>query len=257
MISDCVIVIPEREIVRRAYVDEAGMSANEPFMVVAGVIVDPDKQWRAIHDELDDIRSMLPENIRQDFVFHAKELYNGGKNLPRHEWPLERKLPMINRLLEIPRKFSLPICLGYVEKSKFPLTPLERTPSAQELLVGAYAVCFAQASIRVEMWMRQNAPDEVADIVAEDLDLVRAAVKEAQTEYRHKDAKKRLGVDERYFPFTTIIDAPTFQIKTEASLLQVADMCAYTIRRFLGDLPHSRENFRPLKDNLIHWLAEE
>src|SRR5262245_55700274 len=94
--------------------------------------------------------------------------------------------------------------------------------------------------------MRVQESTEVADIVAEDRDSVRVAVREAQAEYRHRDAKKRLELDEPYFPFTTTIDAPTFQFKTEASLLQIADMCAYTIRRRLQDLPYAEEIFAPL-----------
>lgn len=167
-----------RNIAKVAYLDEAGMSSaeQEPYWVVAGVIVDLDRQWALLDAELDHIRQLLPEEKRDGFVFHAKELFNGGKHLPRSEWPIERKLPIIDRLLSIPGKFELPICWGLVDKGEFQ-AQLPREPTAKELMVAGYAVAFTHAAIQLELWMRERSPDEVAQITAEDRDLVRSSVR--------------------------------------------------------------------------------
>lgn len=242
-----------RNISKVAYLDEAGMSSkeHEPYWVVAGVVVDLDKQWSDLNSELYVARAMLPDDMRDNFIFHAKELFNGGKHFPRKEWPMERRLPIINRLLGIPAKYGLPICWGMVEKAKFPVEPLLRQPTPMELTVGGYAMAFTHAAIQLEMWMREHASTEVAQITAEDRDSVRTAVRETIVALRQPGWATRQGINEVYFPFKKIIDAPSFQLKTEASLLQIADMCAYVISRWARGLPHGQEHFDKIKGNLI------
>lgn len=58
--------------------DESGISANDPCAVVAGVIMQPEKQAKALDDYL---RSMVEDHIapdrREGFAFHATEIYSG------------------------------------------------------------------------------------------------------------------------------------------------------------------------------------
>ena len=68
-------------LVRLVYVDEAGISnpKQEPFLVVAAVIVDGDRQLRGVMRQLDKIVDRhIPQGHQTDFVFHATELFNGG-----------------------------------------------------------------------------------------------------------------------------------------------------------------------------------
>jgi hypothetical protein len=237
--------------VRIAYLDEAGMSSDEPQWIVAGVIIHGDSHYVALHDELDDIRQMLPEDIRDGFVFHAKELFNGGKTLKREDWPIERKLPIINRLLEIPAKFSLPIAWGCVPKNTYDAEISNGGVSDTDLMIAGYTTAFAQSAIGIEMWMRGNAANEIVQIVAEDIDRVKEPVKEFQALSRKKNAKEIFDADERYFPFRKIIDTPSYQKKTEASLLQIADMCAFTISRWVKKAPYGMQNFDKIRGQLI------
>ena len=197
---------------------------------------------------------MLPVEKRDGFIFHAKELFNGGAQLPRDEWPIERKLPLIERVLAIPAKFGLPICYGCIEKQGFPHTDPEiaKKYSYAELSKFGYATVFAHASVQTEVYMRQYADNEVAQIVAEDKTVVRELVRYMQSVYRDKNKMDQLeGIDEAYFPFTKIIDAPSFQLKTEASLLQVADMCAYAFNRFMRNLPYGVEHFSKIRGQML------
>lgn len=69
--------------------------------------------------------------------------------------------------------------------------------------------------------------------------------------YRQPDWALRNRINEAYFPFRKIIDAPSFQLKTEASLLQIADMCAYVVSRQARGLQHAEDHFAKIEDNLI------
>jgi hypothetical protein len=62
---------------------------------VAGVIIDADKQLVALERHLDKIVARhIPDTHRDNFVFHATHLFNGGgkvftRNNP--EWSLEKR----------------------------------------------------------------------------------------------------------------------------------------------------------------------
>ena len=59
---------------RFIYLDEAGISnpANEPYLVVAGVIIDADHQWMAVEPHLHVLaETCAPQPRRPNFVFHA------------------------------------------------------------------------------------------------------------------------------------------------------------------------------------------
>ena len=77
-------------LVRIAFLDEAGRSRGEPVIVVAGPIVNGDRTYRQLVDRLRDItNTFLPEADRKGFVFHAKDIFHasGPYFKPRkNEW---------------------------------------------------------------------------------------------------------------------------------------------------------------------------
>lgn len=95
------------KLLRLVYIDEAGISnpKQEPFLVVAGVIVHADQKLNAIERHLEHILERhIPARQRDGFVFHATELFNGGGKVFRRqksdvigpvEWPLERRLKIV------------------------------------------------------------------------------------------------------------------------------------------------------------------
>jgi hypothetical protein len=127
------IVEGGRATVRLVYIDEAGISkpTQEPFVVVAGVIVHGDRDLNGIESQLERIMLRhIPERLRDGFVFHATEVFHGGKILQREkddfigprEWPLERRLKIADEVIRALQKFKLPIALGFVERAGFPQT---------------------------------------------------------------------------------------------------------------------------------------
>ena len=83
-------------VMRLVYVDEAGRSGNEPVVVVAAVIVHGDSQLIPLEKDLDLlVEKWIPEEFRDDFVFHAAHIFNGtGKGVfsrREQQWPPERR----------------------------------------------------------------------------------------------------------------------------------------------------------------------
>jgi hypothetical protein len=242
---------------RLVYVDEAGLSnpEHEPFLVVAGVIVNADRQLRGVMRQLDKIvERYIPPEHWADFSFHATHLFNwGGKVFTKNNpnWPLERRLEIADELAAIPKKYDLRIAFGSVERAKFPqsfdggnIKMAERTKGAH---VTAYMVC----ALNVDHWLRQKTDDEIAMMIVEDNDQARQIIRETQSYNQRADLISELSERERmYLPLKRIVEDPLFQPKRKSSVLQLADFCAYVIkRRLMGDARHDRF-FGPLSERL-------
>jgi hypothetical protein len=76
-------------IVRMIFFDAAGISnpKHEPYIVVAGIILNADKQWKALGHHLSEMAdTFAPPEHRDQFIFHATELFSGGKLFPRDRY---------------------------------------------------------------------------------------------------------------------------------------------------------------------------
>jgi hypothetical protein len=111
--------------VRLVYLDESGISdtATEPFIVVAGVIVNADEQWKALEAEHEKIRAevvkRLPEEKqRLSFAFHGTELFSGGKTLERDHWSKTERWNILERLARIPLDMNVPIVMKAMGDSR-------------------------------------------------------------------------------------------------------------------------------------------
>ena len=254
------------KIVRLVYLDETGIANldHEPIMVVSAVIINADKQWHAIEAHLRSLTAeVIPEHQREGFVFHAFELFSGVRRFPKEEWSLERRLEILDALVAIPKKFDLTVCFGQTDRRTAPPLQVHTTEKEATRLreIATHANSFLRCCIQVELLMRATAPDEVAMLIAEDRDTVRKALKFAHSVFSGgKSALLEELMREPQFgnalyklllPFRRIIDTVHFAQKSESSLLQIADVCAFAIKRHVMKKPHSARLFDPLKDQLI------
>jgi hypothetical protein len=160
-----------------------------------------------------------------------------------------------------PRRFQLPITLGFVRRDEFvrDISPrmakdLGKTRlSDKEIDVVLHAIAFMNASIIVERTMRMISPKEVALIIAEDRDRVKTQIKEMQRFLQNPKRVAHLQKDEDCLPLTRIRDTVHFAKKQESVALQLADMCAFVIRGYLSGHPMNKpfyEAIHPLM--LVH-----
>jgi hypothetical protein len=107
--------------VRMIYLDDAGLSNpdHEPYVVVAGPLVDADTQWLELERHLEHLADLhAPPERRHEFYFHATELFSGGGFFPRDRYPREERWEILDKLVAIPKKFKLPITYGVFERAK-------------------------------------------------------------------------------------------------------------------------------------------
>ena len=224
---------------RLVYVDEAGIGhgREEPFLTVAAVVVNADKQLVAIERQLDKIvRRHIPSEHWESFVFHATHLFNWGgpvftKDHP--DWPLSRRLEIAREIAAIPGRFKLPLMVGICERAKFPSNPeIAANLSKQQVTVAAHVTTFTACATKVEHWMRRHASDEICMMIVEDNDQARQHIRTFQQYYQKNSSLIEMDAEARsYFPFRKIKEDPLFQGKRPSSVLQLADFWAYIAKR--------------------------
>jgi Protein of unknown function (DUF3800) len=246
--------------VRFVYVDESGISANESVLVVAGIVIEADSQWKVVQQYLEDLVSKyVREEDRPGFFFHASDLFHGSGKIwgNREIYSVAHSREALKALLNIPARFRLSVVFGYVRKCKMP--NLSRQEARRE--TGAnHAVAFSLCAIAAESFMHTTAaPREIATLVAENNSETHKAVKEAHNILSGTNlASER---DKRIFDFLTkdiapewlpvrrIVDTVHFAEKYEASLLQIADACALVIRYCLEEKASAQE--------FINWFSQD
>lgn len=245
------------KLVKFAYFDEAGVAnvRDDPHVVIAGAIVDADKQWMKVATYLSEMadRHIRPEH-RIDFVFHAKELHHGGKIIDREIYSPEQRKTMLTELCDIPRVFNLPVVAAYTNRSTLAAKCMEQKLTNGEVTERAHILSAVTCAMIIECYMRNHSnADEIATLVFENHDRTKRLIKEAHNFLKTKAAYEgavAAGINAALLPFRRIPDAAFFAEKKDSSLLQVADVCAFAVKRHLAG--QDKEGyFSAIADNIV------
>ena len=240
------------KIVRHVYFDESGIS-GEPFTVVAGFILHVDDQYQPFVDCLDSMaRELFGDDLSRNFVFHAKELINGGKFFQRENWPLEKRLEILSRLAELPGKFCSPVIYAAVSRDE-----ISSEKYGKDATRIRHQMAFQLALKEAENALAQHYPGERAFLIVEDHKDHKRFLKSTYDFLYNKYFRynlKKMGADS---PFKAIVEAPFFQPKNGTSPLQVADVCDYLIRKKLeGDSRTHHISERLTPQLLAGWRTD-
>jgi hypothetical protein len=220
--------------VRFIYVDEAGIAADEPITVVVGLVVHADTQWLPVARLVRELlATKVPEHYQDNFIFHASSIW-GNKKF-RDRWEYEERLAFLHRMMSIPYENGLGICYGAARRDAAPLTanPLNWPKEKLDHMI-SFGSCIAAGSKMI----RESANfDEIATVVAEDIPEMRERLKIAADTFKQKGFA---GLQDA-FRITNVVDVVHFAKKYEAPILQLADACAFGIRRFLSDESQGEE----------------
>ena len=230
-------------VVRLIYVDEAGISAREPFLIVGGVILHADDQLVKLEAALDDlVAQWVPTEHQPGFVFHAMDLFNGGGKVFHRDdprWPLARRLELADQLAALPQAHGLTLSLGAIWK---PEHQKREGISDKEWTIFLHALAFLSCAAVAENWMRNACAGEVSLIIAEDNDQSRSMIRDLMRMNQDPNGISAFG--DKYahlFPLKHIKEDPLFQPKRSSSVLQLADFWAYVAKkRHMKDARYNR-----------------
>lgn len=245
-----------QQLVRITYLDEAGVSNQheEPYLVVAGIIIEPDRSYTRVEAYLRELREQyfpdgegLPDEALaygRPFIFHAKDVWHGSGAFPREKWPLQKRMKIFNDLSKIPRDFNLPIVWGAIDRNKH--WESENFKTRRDADKRAHGLAFFLAARRVDQWMREQAPTEFTLLFAEDRAEVKQYIDTAHAIYTDRETYTWDHSDA--FHSLHIIEPVSFVRKAQSPILQIADHCAFIIKRKLQGCKYVRpyySNIRP------------
>jgi hypothetical protein len=222
-----------QNLVRFVFMDESGISNQEPVAIVSGVVVHADSQIVPLEDHLGElIEKHIPRPDQEGFAFHATDIWTGkGYFKDREVWPWERRAAILDDLVLIPEKLDIPVIFGRMPKEEMRREhPSAPNWTGRELAVNAHAIAFLHCVLNIEEYMRLVWQDEIAQLVSEDNSDARAVIKGCYALLRAP--RKNLGQSE-FIPLKQIKGPVLFADKGESRPLQLADTCAFLIRRRL------------------------
>jgi hypothetical protein len=221
--------VPVDDFVRIIYFDEAGTSdvRNEPIMVVVAVII-RDKIWLEIERAAQAIvNRLVPKDLRYEFEFHAGDLFCGRtKGFQRNAQDKEVRFEILRSFASIVRDFKLPIIYVAHDKRELPIKDAAMMTMHLEL---GRQICTAY----VENWLRKKTRGRdvgmlISDVVHDDNKHQEKLIKKYLMRYRKFPMFVALGPVLEH-----VIDTIHFADSRESIGLQVADTCAYFIKRHL------------------------
>ena len=229
--------------VRYVYLDESGTGdlAKEPNLVVAGVIVNADKQLKKVENHLLDlVQEYVPSDKQEGFYFHAKVLANGetGGVFDRKNYPEVRRLQALQDLCAIPKKFDLPVVWHASNRAR--VVKEHPGESIQDVTTLTQSSCSIACLLEVEAYMRKlEDQEEVATLVYENTQHVPKHVKEVHNYMRKRSATlaQHKSMWSKYVPLTRIAETAFYVLKEDSSILQVADAVAFTLNKQFREKP--------------------
>lgn len=247
-------------LVRFVYLDESGIGnvKQERFVVTVGVIVQADTHWKALEQYLLSlVEEVIRPEDRHDFYFHATDLFHGTKTTHRNIYPKELRWDVLRRLCSVVEKFQLPVVVGIMDRAD----PLLLGKDAHDKVIHAQTVTAGLCLLQVEEYMREFASTgELASMVYENNDQCRRHIKKLQNLFLNHQAMSNLsavltsiGGESRvtkYLPIKRVVDGAYFAEKQDSSILQIADACAFAIKRHLMGQPDSKQFVAPILKQL-------
>lgn len=222
-------------LVRDIYSDEAGTSGDpdDRVSVVVGLIVHADTQWEPVVVEFGRlVLNAVPRQYLADFALHAKDLFNKRKY---PDWPRAGRYALLKQVLQLPVRFNIPFSVGIVKRGGAPRVLGNLEQYEQDHLM-AFTLCMGGA----DSYLRGRCPAEAARIIAEDLPRMKVFLNRAFMWLRQNS----LELDElpmgapamikRSFKIRKIVDHPLYADRHASPILQIADACAFTFKRFFG-----------------------
>ena len=213
--SSAPICVLSQKVVRLIYIDEAGIDDRAPVVVLAGVIVE-DKQWRSIERDIDDlILAQVPQSLRENWEFHAYELWcDKDSKLRKAGMTRDQRLQLLTDFLKIALKHRLPIICAIATKAK--VSAIVPKYKRDDFVSIGFWACASVAN----RWLADHAPPDVGMLIADNADGATRRIK-AFRYYRKLSA----------LPMRNLVETVHFADSRDTWGLQLADCCAYVIKR--------------------------
>lgn len=210
------------------YIDDSGNTGKklddvqQPLFLLAGFVIDED-QWKTVDKAIFEIKKKY--NI-EDMEIHSIEIMNGKKGTPYKNWDYTKKLTFFEEVLGLIRKYDLKVIYFSVKKENFKkyFQAKYGKEFEQQFNISPYLLAFSYIlQISDSYLMEQNSNGML--------------ILDEQDEWK-KPANKTFNIlttlaDEPEVHVEKLLDRSFFVDSSESNMIQLADMLAYTTKRYL------------------------
>lgn len=228
------------------FVDESGTSGapHETLSVVAGIRFSPEEVDSASMALEQTIDLLLPEQFKDGFIFHMADLMNDKKY--RVGWADSDRLYFMQRVMQIPRIFGASISYCIIRRSMKLGNPENGIPHTVGQHSFAFNFCISAASRAFDRLGFSNGPiyviaEDVPEMqnqlihgfkIMQETPFIFAAEGLEPTEFEFNNGIKP---EEKEYNLSNIYAPVHYANKEDNILLQIADACAYAIRRYFSE----------------------
>ena len=207
------------------YLDDSGSTGTnlddkeQPLFVLGGVVIKDDK-WHQINHKIDEIKKAF--GIAEQEL-HIMEIMN-RKGVFKN-WDYAQRKELITDCLKVVKDFKIDVVFFKVFKQNYKLYFESRTSAALQKMVKIPPYIIAYYYILLIFDEYLNKKDDYGIVIADEQD---------KTTQIAKDELKVLRViDVPDIKIKNIVETSFFTSSKDSNLLQLADIVAYTIKRFL------------------------
>ena len=248
---------------RMIYMDEAGTSTAERVSVVAAVVVRPDDHWLKLQTYLDEVkRKYIPEDLWDGWVFHAKKISAGSvppfKDQKKGLWGPKNRWSLMKEVLSANKSVGFDVVFGYARVDE---ALAANTSKANEVHI-RHLMAYTECLLGCEQLLRGYG--ELASLTIEDIPERKNALRSVKADLQNAKYVREgpLGQYSRFVPIRQIPEAANFVDKSECSLLQYADHCAFAMRGYLSGYRYFDELLdalfvSPISELPDHFLNRE
>ena len=220
--------MPKGKVMKLIYIDGSGNTGKkldddlQPLFLLGGFIIDEDI-WKKVDQQIDKIK--VKYEI-QTLEIHSIDIMNGAKGTPYKNWNYEKKLQFFEDVLTIIKKFKLKIIYFSVKKSNFKgyFQAKYGKDFEQQFKISPYLLAFSYIL-------------QISDSYLVSVDSNGMLILDEQDEWK-KPANKtfnllRTLVEEPEVNIQKLLDRSFFVDSSESNMIQLADVVAYTTKRYL------------------------
>lgn len=210
------------------YIDDSGNTgkklddALQPLFVLGGFIID-ENIWKSVDKEIYNIKSKYDIN---DMEIHSIEIMNGKKGTPYKDWDYAKKLTFFEEVLGLIKKYDLKVIYFSVKKENFKSYFQSKYGKEfeQQFNISPYLLAFSYIL-------------QISDAYLLKQDCNGMLILDEQDEWK-KPANKTFNIlttlaDEPEVHVEKLLDRSFFVDSSESNMIQLADMLAYTTKRYL------------------------
>jgi uncharacterized protein DUF3800 len=226
---------------RVVYSDESGVGnpTKEPITVVAAIVINMDRDWHSIENDLRTIISETPPDLLENNrSLKGRNLYSLiRKNIPGSE----RATDILNRSLGVLIKYRIAVFYGAVDRAGLQNYQADLSIPDEERQATSYDIAFGECLARLDA-AALTFTDERILWIADRSDKEREpATKSALAYYRFQQSLKIGSLVSEDATRIAIADTVYFGHSEESVALQLADICCSTITNYLLEKDYGRD----------------